>query len=85
MVVGLAFNIQADSVFFLTAKAGSGRAGRKPVLEGSSTVTFPWLLSSRAARRMCWCLALSLPRCRTLRFPLLNFLGLLPWQGTALG
>lgn len=24
-------------------------------------------------------------RCRTLRFPLLNFLGLLPWQGTTLG
>ena len=43
------------------------------------------LLSSRAARRTCWCLALSLPRCGTLRFPLLNFLGLLPWQGTALG
>ena len=55
------------------------------MLKGSSMVTFPWLLSSRAAHHMCWCLALSLPRCRTLCFPMLNFLGLLPWQDTTLG
>ena len=37
------------------------------------------------ARRLCWSLGLSLPRCRTLRFPWLNLLGLLPWQGRGLG
>jgi len=31
VVVGLAFNIQADNVFSSRAKAGSGRVGRKPV------------------------------------------------------
>lgn len=81
----LAFHIQAMKVFFLTAKAGSGRAGRKPVLEGSSMLAFLCVLSSQELTASAGARSCHSPGAGNSLFSLFNFLGLLPSQGTSLG